>query len=454
MAEREACDLLIRNALIATFNCADSFIADGAVAIRGDRIAAVGTTGEMTARFEAHTTIDGRHFLAMPGLINTHGHTPLVVTRGLIEDLSSAPMYTRSVPQGHLLSREESLALARLGFYELLRSGCTTVVDFYRQPETLAEAAREVGLRAVITGRIHDIDLDALTDKRMVHSPAIGDQTVQENMDLIARWDGAAAGLIRCDFGVHGTDTCTPDLLRRVADLARNRRGNLHIHLAHARGEVAYVQQRDGMTPTQLLEDVGFLDNRLIAAHCVFVEEEDRKRLGQAAVTVAHAPHQNAPAGNSAPIRDLAEAGARITLCTDARSGDLFEAMRLAVASARMRHGGYEPKARTVLRWATTESAAALGWAGQLAQIEAGHKADLILLDRRQPNLVPVIDGYGILCYSAKGSNVDTVIIDGRIRLAAGRPVGFDGDAIVRDAQRVSEALWQRCANRGSVTHV
>ncbi len=450
MVEPTRCDILVRDALIATFDAADSFLSDGAIAITGNRIVDVGPTRDLASRFAADETIYAKGMLAMPGLINSHNHSPLGVTRGLIEDSTVAPMYTRSVPQGHLLSEEESLALARLGHYELLRSGCTTVVDFYRRPGTLARAAAEVGTRAVITGRIHDIDLDLLTEKRMVHRDEVGEETLQETLEAFSTWDGAAEGRIRCELGVHGTDTCTAHLLRKVGDLAASHGGRIHLHLAHAKGEVAYVQERDGVTPTQLLADVGLLEHKIVAAHCVFVDEADRRTLGQAGVTVAHAPHQNAPAGNSAPIRELEAAGAKITLCTDARSGNLFEAMRLAVASWRLRNGGYEPNARRVLSWAIDGSARAFGWQ-DLGRIQAGCRADIILLDRRDPNLAPIIDGYGILAYSATGSNVDTAIVDGKIRLAGRRPVGFDGDAIVAEAQATAERLWLRCGQRRSI---
>jgi 5-methylthioadenosine/S-adenosylhomocysteine deaminase len=450
MAEPNRCDLLIRNALVATFDARDVFVPDGAIAITGNRIVAVGTTEDVASRFAAGTTIDGIGFYAIPGLINSHNHSPLGVTRGMIEDSTVAPMYTRSVPQGHLLQADESLALARLGHYELLCAGCTTVIDFYRQPATLALAAEEIGTRAVITGRIHDINLELLTEKKMVHSEAVGEETLGETLELFTKWDGAAEGRITCEFGVHGTDTCTPALLRRVADLAPRHGGRVHLHLAHARGEVAYVKERDGMTPTELLAEVGLLDQPLVAAHCVFVDEADRRRLGDARVTVAHAPHQNAPAGNSAPIRELQAAGAQITLCTDARSGNLFEAMRLAIASWRLRNGGYEPTARQVLGWTIDGAAAALGW-NDLGRIETGCRADIVLLDRRDPNLAPIIDGYGILAYGASGFNVDTVIVDGKVRLAGRRPVGFDGDAVVREAQAVAERLWLRCGQRHSI---
>jgi 5-methylthioadenosine/S-adenosylhomocysteine deaminase len=354
-------------------------------------------------------------------------------------------MYTRAVPQGHLLSEGETVALSRLGFYELLRSGSTTVVDFYRRPKALVQAAEEIGLRAVIGGRIHDVDLEALTEGQMIHRPEIADATLEETRDLIESCNGRGGGRIRCDFGVHGTDTCMPRLLRQVVEAARDHPGNIHIHLAHARGEIGYVKERDGVSPTELLDAVGLLDARLLAAHCVFLDEGDRARLGKARVAVAHAPHQNATAGTAAPIRELAETGARVTLCTDTRSGDLFEAMRLAVASWRARHGGYEPKARTLLSWATTAGAEALGYASEIGRIEVGKKADLIMLDRRHPNLAPIIDGFGVLAYSAKAGDVDTVIVDGQVRLQDGQPVGFDGDEVVREAQRAAESLWRRC---------
>lgn len=179
----------------------------------------------------------------------------------------------------------------------------------------------------------------------------------------------------------------------------------------------------------------------------MFLEAADVAAVGRAGITVAHAPHQNLMAGNIAPIRDLEAAGARIVLCTDTRPSDIFDAMRLAIGSARVRRREFEPKAPKVIRWATTEAAAALGIEDRIGSIEAGKKADIILLDRREPNLAPMVDGYGIIVYGGHALNVSTVVVDGRILIDDGRPVAFDGDGIVCDANAVAARLWR---NHGS----
>ena len=438
------CDLVIEADLVVTLDADDRIIAGGAVAVSAGRILDVGTRDDVAARYEPATRLSGTDRILLPGLVNVHNHTPLMITRGMVEDLGFAPAYTPSIPQGHALSFEETLALARLGAYELLRAGSTTVVDYYRFPRALAQAAEEIGLRAVIGGRIHDADPAALAEGRWEHRPAIGDATLQEAWDLIEAFDGRAGGRIRCEFAPHAPDTCSAALLRRVAIEAARHDSRVHTHLAQSGAEVEYVRSRDGAGPVQVLDDAGLLNRRLVAAHCIYLDPEDISRIGEAACTVAHAPIGNARAGDAAPVLDLEAAGARIALCTDTMSADMFEAMRMAISVARMRGGGFEPKAREVLGWATAQGARALGLGADVGSIEAGRKADLVMLDRRHPNLNPVVDGYGMLVHSAQGLNVDTVVIDGQVRLGDGRAEGFDGDAVVRDAQAVAERLWRR----------
>lgn len=166
-------------------------------------------------------------------------------------------------------------------------------------------------------------------------------------------------------------------------------------------------------------------------------------------MTVAHSPIGNAKAGDIAPILALAEAGARIALCTDTMSGDMVEAMRWAVSMQRVRSGGRMVlDAATALGWATRAGAAALGLEAEVGAIAPGLKADLVLLDRASPTLAPVVDGPGILVWSASGHDVDTVLVDGRVVLAGGRPTLADGAEIVREAQAVAERLWQRAGRR------
>ena len=442
--ETSACDLLVTGDLILTLDARGRTFKRGAIAVTDRTIVDIGPTDELGSRWVPAATVDGKDRVVMPGLVNVHNHTPLMITRGMIEDIGFAPMYTPGIPQGHWLTEDDAFALSSLGMYELLRAGCTTVVDYYRYPGACARAAADLGLRAVIAGRVHDADPAALATGRYDYSRAVGEASLRENADLIERWNGHDGGRIRCDWAPHAPDTCSDDILREVARLADSHGGNIHTHLCQLPLEVETVKARSGLTPPRLLDKLGLLNERLIAAHCIHMEPADIELCGKAKITVAHAPIGNAKGGRIAPIIELREAGARIGLCTDTFSGDLIEAMRWAIAMQRINRQGNVLDARTVLDWGTREGAAALGLGDTTGSLEIGKRADIILLDNRSPSLAPMVDGYGVLVHSASGHDVDTVIVDGRVVLAHGRPTRVDGDAIVARAQAVASALWQR----------
>lgn len=413
---------------------------DAAVQVDGGRIAWVGPRGEAPA---CARRLDGGGALCLPGFVNTHNHTPLMIVRGMVEDLGFAPAYTPGIPQGHWLSDEETFLLARLGQMELLLAGCTTVVDYYRQPDALARAAMETGLRAFIGGRVMDADSAALAEGRFERDAALGERTLRDGLDLIARWDGAAGGRLRAVHAPHAPDTCSRSLLQEVARLAADARP-VHTHLAQSTLEVAHVQAREGMSPVSLLDEVGLLTPRLFAAHGIFMDADDIARAGSAGMHLCHAPIGNATFGATAPVLALQDAGARITLCTDTKSADMFETMRMAIVAARVRSGGrFVLDAATVFRWATADGARALGL-DDLGRIEPGCRADLVLLDPRAPNLVPAIDGFGIVVHAGSAANVRHVFRDGEHLVADGRPTGFDADDVLRQARRVADRLWAR----------
>lgn len=438
------CDLLVGGDLVLTLDEQGRVLRNGALAVSDGRIVDIGPAAALEARWTATTRVDGKGRLVIPGLVNVHNHTPLMITRGMIEDIGFAPMYTPGIPQGHWLDADDAYALSSLGMYELLRAGCTTVVDYYRYPSSCARAAAELGVRAVIAGRVHDADPAALAVGRYEHRTGIGQASLRENAELVERWNGHDGGRIRCDWAPHAPDTCSDDLLREVGRLAEAHGGNLHTHLAQLPIEVEAVQARSGLTPARLLDKLGLLNERLIAAHCIHMERVDIELCGKAGITVAHAPIGNAKGGRIAPIVELRDAGARIALCTDTFSGDLIEAMRWSIAMQRIDRQGNVLDARTVLDWGTREGAAALGMGSEIGSLEIGKRADIVLLDNRSPSLAPLIDGYGVLVHSASGRDVDTVIVGGRIVLAGGQPLNVDGAEIVTRAQSVADRLWQR----------
>jgi len=440
----QPCDLMVRGDVILTLDSEDRTFGHGGIVVSDGLIADLGPVEELERRWRPAATVGGSGRVVMPGLVNVHNHTPLMITRGMIEDIGLAPMYTPGIPQGHWLAEEDAYALARLGQYELLRAGCTTVVDFYRFPMACARAAAELGVRAVIAGRVHDADPAALAAGRYEYSRAIGETSLEENAALIDRWSGYDDGRIRCDWAPHAADTCSDDLLREVKRLVDRHGGNVHTHLSQIPKEVEAVRARSGMTPPQLLDHLGLLDRRLIAAHCIHMDNADVALCGRAGMTVAHAPIGNGKSGRIAPIVELQEAGARIALCTDTFSGDMIEAMRWALAMQRVHRQGHVLNARTMLDWATRQGAEALGMGDQVGALEVGKRADIILLDGRSPSLAPLVDGYGVVVHSASGRDVDTVIVGGRVVLSGGRLTLADGDEIVAQARSVIGGLWRR----------
>lgn len=443
-AAPQQCDLLVAGGTLITRDPAVGVIPDGAVAIGGTRIVAIGAREEVESGVVARRRLDASDRLVIPGLVNTHNHTPLMIVRGMVEDLGYAPAYTPNLPQGQALSAEEAYLLSRLGAYELLRFGSTTVADYYRHPESCARALSEAGLRVFVGGRIHDADTAALVRGEWRYDPTIGTTTLRENLDLIDRWHGKEGGRVQCFLAPHAPDTCSPGLWREVARLAQDRRLPVHTHLHQSEAEVAQVQARDGKRPVDLLDDVGLLGPNLVAAHCIWVDDDEVSRLGRSGVRVAHAPVGNASAGMIAPAFALARAGATMTLGTDTKCADMFEAMRMAIAMARVRGASYAITADTVFDWATTNGAAALGLAGEVGRLAPGYRADLVILDRLAPNLRPVVDGAGIVVHSGCGANVETAVIDGRIVLEDGRPTCFDAEDVVRQAQSVASRLWRQ----------
>ena len=421
-----------------------------AIELRGPRIHWVGTRDEARGRPAARRVAAGGA-LCLPGFVNTHNHTPLTIVRGMVEDLGFAPAYTPGIPQGHWLSDEETYLLARLGQMELLCAGCTTVVDYYRKPDALARAAADTGLRAFIGGRVMDADSAELAEGRFRRDAAQGAQTLRDSQDLMARWEGAAGGRLRTVHAPHAADTCSRGLLAEIAGLAAADGRPVHTHLAQSRLEVAQVTARERMGPLALFDEMGLLGPQLFAAHCIFLDDAEIQRAGRCGLHVCHAPVGNATAGALAPIEALRDAGACITLCTDTKTADMFETMRMAIVAARIRaQGRFVFDAATALNWATATAAAALGL-HDLGRIEPGYRADLVLLDPLAANLTPVVDGAGIVVHSGSAGNVRHVFCDGVALVADGRPTQFDAAEVLRAAQQVANRLWSRARGAGTI---
>lgn len=446
MAPQPLADLVVHGGVVLTADPARPLVEDGMVVVRGSRIAAVTDAVDREAVRTARRAIDAHGKVVTPGLVNIHTHTILCVVRGVAEDLGFAPAYTPGIPHGHEIGPEEAVALARLGALEALLFGSTLVNDTYVHADLTLPVMAELGLRVYACGRIHDVDFARVHAQEWTHRREIGKRTLGEALRLHEAWHGKEQGRLGVQLAAHAPDTCSRALLEEVRR-ARDATGlRVNTHLAQSTVEVARVRERDGMTPAELLESVGLLDHRLLAAHCIHLDEQDIERVGRAGITVAHIPKGNATGGTIAPTSKLRRAGAAIALGTDNMHGDMVEVMRWALNVGRVQEGRVDEfwQPRDVLAMATIGGARAMGLEDEIGSITVGKKADLVIFDFQRPHLVPRVNPLGTLIHTAQGRDVETVVVDGRVVVENGRPTLVDQDEILRRAAAAADALWAR----------
>lgn len=439
-------DLLITGATVLTADPAQPVLRDAAVAISGNRLAFVGRAADLPAGAMAHETrrLDGR--VIAPGYVNVHTHAILSMVRGVAEDLGFAPAYTPGIPHGHDVRPDEAIALARLGAMEAMLFGSTLINDSYVHADLTLGAMAELGLRVYACGRLHDVDFSGVADGRWEHHTPIGERTLDDALRLADRWHGTPDGRTGVQLAVHAPDTCSDAFLELIARAAHERDLGVTTHLAQSRTEVAQVLRRSGKTPAQLLDSVGLLDSRLVAAHCLFLDPADIARVGRAGITVAHIPKGNATGGTMAPTPALRAAGARIALGTDNMHADMTEVMRWALAIARIQLGevasDWQPA--DALAMATCNGAAAMGLGDQLGRLAKGWLADLVVFDFRRAHLTPHPDPLGTLVHTGMGRDVEMVIVDGRIVVDDGLPTLCDAQQVIEAGNQAAKQLWAR----------
>jgi 5-methylthioadenosine/S-adenosylhomocysteine deaminase len=441
-----AFDLLLTDLKIVTVDADMRVIEHAAIGVTAGRITWIGTLQELPADAVATRRLSLPGRVLTPGFVNVHTHAILTMVRGVAEDLGFAPAYTPGIPHGHDVTPDEAVALARLGAVEALLFGSTLINDTYVHADLTLPAMAGLGGRVYSCGRIHDADFSLIGDGVWEHHGEIGERTLGEALALADRWHGKFEGRAGVQLSAHAPDTCSDALLRRIAEVSRERGLRVNTHLAQSRKEVAQVLHRSGRTPPQLLEEVGLLNNHLLAAHCLFMDDQDIARCGRAGIHVAHIPKGNATGGTMAPTSALRRAGASLALGTDNMHADMTEVLRWALAIGRLQENGVDDfwQPQDVLRMATIGGARAMGLEAEIGSLEIGKRADMVAFDFRRPHLVPCINPMGNLVHVAQGRDVEHVWVDGVQVVDTGRPTQADLDAILGDAQLASSALWQR----------
>lgn len=404
-------DLLLLNGTVLTLNERAERFEPGGVAIRDSTVQAVGPAADMAAAYTAAKTIDTTGCVIMPGLINSHTHAAMTLFRGLADDLPLMDWLQQHIfPAETKLNEHAVFCGTQLACAEMILSGTTCFCDMYLFENQVAEAAKAAGMRCLVGEGVFDFP-----------SPSYGhaDNAIAFTEDLIDRWAGDP--LVRIAVMPHSLYTVSPGLLKKCRTLAANKGVPLCTHLSETESEVADILRRYGKRPVQHAAGLGLLSDRLIAAHCVVLDEADMKRLAENGVHAVNNPESNMKlASGISPVSDLLRRGINVCLGTDgtASNNDLDMFAEMDTCAKLHKVGHLSPTAMpapVVLRLATRNGAKALGLAGRIGEITPGGLADVIVVDFDQPHLTPVYDPISHLVYAVTGTDVIHSIIHGRL---------------------------------------
>ncbi len=412
----EVIDLLVKADVLYPMTEGHEIILDGEVAVRAGRIVYAGPTQPDGSWVQA-STLSGRGKAVMPGFVNCHSHTASIVFRSQSDDgIGGKALYAVAFRAEKDITPTQWRDLARLGVIDMIKSGITTINDIWYEPEALAEACVQAGLRAQISNKIFDVHLEELHRNDYARYPSEGEARLRRGVDLVETWHGAGDGLISGRIGAHATDTCSPDLHRDVAAEARRLGVGRHIHVAQSMGEVEFIADAYGKGPAEFLLDIGVLDADCVLAHLTFARPGDLDAVRQAGAGYAHCSTIYPRRGVYPDIPAIDERGISWGLATDWMMNDPFEAMRNAMNALRLRQGTFEAfSSKQALHRGTAGSADVLGLGEDIGRLAAGYKADLIQVDIDQPHLAPFYADYASLAYYARASDVVTSVIDGRV---------------------------------------
>jgi len=406
-------DLLVTGGLLVTMDASRTVYDEGAVAIKGDTIVAVGLRKDIESQYSATQTIDARGTLIMPGFINGHTHVPMTLFRGLHDDVTLDEWLRKYIFPAEAKNVNEDFVRwgTRLAAAEQIRAGVTTFADMYYFEDAVAEETKAAGMRGVL-GETW-LDFPAPDNKSESAMIAYTEKYLQ-------KWQGDP--LIHAAVAPHSIYTCSRKTLDDAAGLARKYHAPILIHVAEMKKEWEDSKKQNGASPVQYLRSIGLLGPDVLAAHCIFVDEEDRKTLAQYKVGCVHNPSSNMMlASGVSPVPEMRAAGVAVGLGTDGPAGsnndlDLMEEMDLAAKLAKItKNDPLALNAKAVVEMGTIDGARALHMEKEIGSLESGKKADLILIRLDRPNAVPMYDVYAQLAYALKGSDVQTVVIGGRV---------------------------------------
>ena len=437
-AQDEPVDLLIVNAHLVTMDAEARVIEAGALAIDGPRIVAVGGA-ELADRYSARQTIDAGGDIVMPGMINTHTHASMTIFRGLGDDIPNRLTRFIFPLEAMVVNADNVEKGALLGAVEMVLGGATTFVDMYYFEDAVARAAKAVGVRAVL-------------GETIIGFPAPDADEAYGGLEYARRFirEFADDELVTPALAPHAPYTMDSAHLKEVAEAARELGVPVLVHLSETTAEIERIEKEHGMSPPEYLDSVGLLTDQLIAAHCIFVDQDDIALLAQRGVGVGHNIVSNIKAGKGvAPVLKMLEAGLDVGLGTDGpMSGNTLDVMSLLGYTAKLHKlanlDRRVMKAKTVVEMATIRGARAINMGDEIGSLEVGKLADLLIVGTKSPHMIPMYDVYSALVFAAKAEDIHTVVIHGRVVVKDREVQTVDVEKIKRDVLALTDDIKKK----------
>lgn len=410
MTVKQEVDYLIHAEYVLTMDDQFTVFNNGAVAVKDGKIAAVGRFEYLLGEYVPVKVIGGADRVLIPGLINTHTHAAMVYFRGLADDLPLKDWLERHIwpAEAKWLGPEFVSDAVELACLEMLKGGITTYNDMYFFGDAAGVATKKMGMRAVLGVGILDFPTAAAKTT---------DEYFEKAEIFMESWKND--GLITPCIAPHSVYTCCPETLKRARALADKYTTPIHIHLSETEWEVKEIKSRYGLTPVRHLASLGIFDSRVLAAHCVWLDDEEIEILAKKGIGVSHCVESNLKlASGIAPVAKMLRAGVKVTFGTDgaASNNDLNIISEMSTAAKLHKAISNDPTvldSKTTLLMATRWAAEAIGLGEMTGSIEKGKSADLVVINLNKPHLRPVYDIYSHIVYSVMASDVETVLVEG-----------------------------------------
>lgn len=462
-------DILIDHAFVLRMVGADlGLIENAAVAVDEGRIVAVGKLGSFPSAYRsARKRMNARGKVVLPGLIDAHVHTHLGLFRGQAQDVPESDWMVGHVePLARHLTKDAAVHSARLIVVEGLKAGTTLFNDYGPFVNYAAGPVySKLGVRANLASTINETASLGSPDEKGLYqfSPEVGERTLSDNLRLIDKWQNAAGGRITCSLGPQAADMLSEQLLLRVKETAVEKGLLMHFHLAQGAREAAQIKSRYGLSTVQFLDRLGFLCSNLMGVHCHGASSDELRLIAKRNVRMISCPNSiGLIDGIVSPVWEFLEAGGySAALGSDQACGNnscnMFAEMRMAAIlnKVRSRDPTVLPASRA-LRLVTIDAAKTLGLEQRVGSIEKGKRADLIVIDLKTPQTTPILSSPAgniipNLVYSARGSEVETVIVDGRIIMEDRRILTANEDRVIEEAQRAAQRIVGKAILRQKV---